>query len=349
MINLLGLDQKELQDSLKLEKPFIADQIFQWIYKKCVTDFSNMTNLPKPLRERLSSTATIFETKVTNTLRDDDGTIKLQITTLDKNCIECVLLTDRDNRSTACLSSQAGCAMGCSFCKTGTLGFARNLSVAEIIEQFLHLTLIHRSIDKINPISNIVFMGMGEPLLNLNALKKSIAILTNKNGFALSPHRITISTCGIPSGIKDISDNLSKVGLALSLVTADNDLRSKLMGVNKVYDILKLKSAIKYYITKTNNRVTFEAVMLHNINTTSDCAKKLIQFCHDATGGNIQKCVINLIPWNKVDALPFETPDTQEIREFSQKLSQAGLNVTTRYGRGKSVSGACGQLGAVYA
>lgn len=363
MIILSALNQKELQDSLQLEKPFIAKQICQWIYKKGIRDFSLMTNLPKPLRDRLSKTASVFSTKVKDTLRDTDGTVKLQIELLDGSCVECVLLVDKSGRRTACLSSQVGCAMGCAFCKTGSLGFSRNLSSAEIIEQFLHLTDIagadeaqkngapksSTATNSSSPISNAVFMGMGEPLLNLENVKKAIDFLCDKDTLALSKRRFTISTSGIPQGIIDIADNMKNVGIALSLVTADSDIRSRLMKVNITYGLSQLQDALSYYLKKTGNRITFEAVLLDNINTSAQCAKKFIEYAKSVTGGNLTHCVVNLIPWNPIDNFPFQTPDIAQVRAFSQTLTRGGLNVTVRYGRGAGVAGSCGQLGVVNA
>lgn len=355
-IILSSLNPKEITQELRLKHPFIGDQIFSWVQKKLTLDFSSMTNLSKDLRAALPTLASISSTQVTDTKQDPDGTTKLQIKTLDENKIECVLLSDIASRRTACLSTQAGCAMGCAFCRTGTLGLARNLTSSEIVEQFHHLsrfsltknyTATNETPPPARAIDNIVFMGMGEPLANFPAVKKAIEILGDSKGQGISPRRITISTCGLCRGIIDLTDALPKVGLAVSLVTADDDIRSSLMKVNKANPLKDLKDALKYYITKTSNRVTLEAVLLDGINTDPLLAKKIIDFSRDITNEDLTLVNINLIPYNINAALPFRTPSGATIRAFSTVLKSGGLNVTVRFSRGRGVSGACGQLGEV--
>lgn len=331
-VAVAGFLPEELCASLSLSPSFRGNQIFQWIGKG-VDSFDAMTNLSAELRASLAEKALLRTTRVSDVLKADDGTVKLQIQTEDDLAVETVLLTDKAARKTACVSCQAGCAMGCAFCKTGTLGLARNLSAAEIVEQFLYLEKHAGALD------NIVFMGMGEPLLNLDALRKAIAVLTDKRGRNLSSRRITVSTVGIVSGIYDLANNGPDVRLAVSLTTADETLRRELMPASLTNPLSDLRQAISYYIEKTGKRVTLEAVLLSGKNTSEKNADSLITF---AKGLDVH---VNLIPWNPVKGLSFVTPDPEETAQFVSHLEKGGLNVTLRMHRGKSISGACGQLG----
>ncbi|MDD5929065.1 MAG: 23S rRNA (adenine(2503)-C(2))-methyltransferase RlmN [Spirochaetales bacterium] len=333
-IILSNLLPQEINEQLELNQSFRGKQIFKWI-SSGVKDFSLMTNLSKELRENLEQKAQIRSANVSNVLKDSDGTIKLQITLSDGNCVETVLLTDREDRKTACVSCQAGCAMKCAFCQTGTLGLSRNLTAGEIVEQFLNLEEIAGTLD------NIVFMGMGEPMQNLENIRKAIQILCNKDGRALSSKRITLSTCGIVKGIYNLADNGPNIRLAVSLTTADEELRKELMPVAKSEEnnLEKLRESIKYYTEKTGKRVTLEAALLHNKNTSKESAQNMIIFARDLDVN------INLIPWNPVSTLPFTEPSRNEIDQFTKQLQNAGLNVTLRTKRGREIGGACGQLG----
>ena len=331
-IALAGLLPEEICSSFSLSPSFRGNQLFLWIGKG-VDSFDAMTNLSAELRASLAEKAILRSTRVSDVLKADDGTVKLQIETEDALAVETVLLTDKAGRKTACVSCQAGCAMGCAFCKTGTLGLARNLSAAEIVEQFLYLEKHAGTLD------NIVFMGMGEPLLNLEAVRKAIVVLTDKRGRNLSSRRITVSTVGIVSGIYDLADNGPAVRLALSLTTADEELRKELMPASLTNPLRDLRKAVSYYIEKTGKRVTLEAVLLSGKNMSEKDADALIAF---AKGLDVH---VNLIPWNPVEGLSFATPSQDETAQFVSRLEKGGLNVTLRMHRGKSISGACGQLG----
>ena len=333
-IVLTGLLPDEICTELQIEQKFRGKQIFKWIAQG-VTDFSQMTNLSLEQRKQLSESALLRSSEISNVLKDPDGTIKLQIKLNDGNYVETVLLTDKEERKTACVSCQAGCAMKCAFCQTGTLGLARNLQAAEIVEQFLYLESIAGALD------NIVFMGMGEPMQNLSAIRKAIQILCHKDGRALSSKRITLSTCGIVKGIYDLADNGPNIRLAVSLTTANEDLRKELMPVSRAEEnsLEKLREAINYYAEKTGKRVTLEAALLHNKNTDEISAENMIKF---AKNENVN---VNLIPWNPVKTLPFEEPSKKEVTAFVNKLEKAGINVTLRTRRGREIGGACGQLG----
>ncbi len=331
-IFLTGLTPAEICEALNLTPAFRGKQIFRWIARGA-SSFEEMTNLDKNSRKALSEKAEIYSSKVSQTLKDPDGTIKLQITLHDGRAIETVLLTDKEGRKTACVSCQAGCAMQCAFCQTGKLGLGRNLTAGEIVEEFLHLEKEAGTLD------NIVFMGMGEPIQNLEAIRKAVSILADKDGRSLSTRRITLSTCGLIKGIYDLANNGPKMRLAVSLTTADEDLRAELMPVTKGNPLSELKKAIKYFIETTGKRVTLEAALLSGKNTSPESAKRLIDF---ASGMDVY---INLIPWNEVPGLDFRTPDAEECRNFVKLLERAGLNVNLRVKRGSKIGGACGQLG----
>jgi 23S rRNA (adenine2503-C2)-methyltransferase len=331
-IQLAGLLPEEITEQLGLSQKFRGEQIFQWIGKG-VTSFDQMTNLSLDLRTKLEETSVIRSSRISKILKDPDGTIKLQIELHDKKAVETVLLIDKENRKTACVSCQVGCAMKCAFCQTGQLGLARNLTAAEIVEQFLFLE------QEAGPLNNIVFMGMGEPLMNLSAIRKSVDVLTHKKGRNLSSRRITLSTSGVIKGIYDLADNGPLLRLAVSLTTADEDLRTELMPVNIKNPLPELKQAIKYYSEKTGKRVTLEAALLSEKNTGVESAKKMIDFAKDLDVN------INLIPWNPIETLPFKEPSVSEAKNFISILERANINVTLRTRRGRKIGGACGQLG----
>lgn len=338
--SLAGLYPEEIGQVLGLPLAFRGLQVFQWISRGATT-FNEMTNLSLADRERFSTRARIYSSSVTQTQRDPDGTVKLQITLQDKCCVETVLLTDKDGRKTACVSCQAGCGMACAFCQTGRLGLDRNLTAGEIVEEFLYLEKAAGKLD------NIVFMGMGEPLQNLDAIFKAVSILTNKKGRALSSRRITLSTCGLVKGIYELADKEAEGGisirLAVSLTTANERLRESLMPVAKSNPLPELKKAIAYYTEKTGKRVTLEAALLGGVNTDRESADALKSF---ASGLD---AYINLIPWNPVPGLEFTTPSTAECSRFLKMLENAGLNAGLRTRRGRSIAGACGQLGRTQA
>lgn len=333
-INLSGLLPDEITEQLGIAQKFRGFQIFKWVGSG-LCDFDKMTNLSQEFRNELKEKAVLRSSEVTNVLQDPDGTIKLQITLQDGNQVETVLLTDKEDRKTACVSCQAGCAMKCAFCMTGTLGLSRNLEAGEIVEQFLYLEEIAGKLD------NIVFMGMGEPMQNLTGIRKAIEILCHKNGRALSSKRITLSTCGLVKGIYDLADNGPHIRLAVSLTTANEDLRKELMPVarGEENNLEELRKAIAYYAEKSGKRVTLEAALLHQKNTDEVSAQNMINF---ARGIDVN---VNLIPWNPVSALPFEEPSNNEVHSFVSKIEKAGLNVTLRTRRGRKIGGACGQLG----
>lgn len=342
-IHATSLLPEEIFIVYKLKEKYRASQIFKWI-SSGVSSFAEMTNLSKDLRESLSEIAPVYSTTILNELHDPDGTIKLQLgipsqfTNSKENlsAIESVLLNDIEERRTACISTQVGCPMKCAFCQTGQLGFLRNLDAGEIVEQFYLLEKISSS-----PIDNVVFMGMGEPLLNLSNVRKAIKILTSAEGRGFSHRRFTLSTCGIIPGIYDLADNGPEIRLAISLTTANSILRDRLMPVNLQYPLFDLKKALQYFTNKTGKRITLEAALLHNVNTSIEACNELITFSKDIN------CLINLIPWNPISSLEFEEPNKKEINNFVENLKKSGIQVTLRQKRGRKIGGACGQLGKI--
>jgi 23S rRNA (adenine2503-C2)-methyltransferase len=356
---LAGMSLSELEAYLCCggEKKFRAAQIFSWIAQG-VQSFDEMNNLPLGLRKQLEQRCRLRTGSLDKALHDDDGTVKMRLRLDDGAAIEAVLLKAQgeeaalhedqsadvalsmeSGRFTACLSTQAGCPMGCVFCKTGSLGFLRNLSSAEIIEQFLVLNR-----ESNNGISNIVIMGMGEPLLNLEALRKAVEIISCPQGRGLSTRRITISTSGITDGIYELAEQGPQTELAVSLTAAREDLRHRLMPASE--GLTGLKKALKTWQRKLRRRITLETVLLGGINSGVDDADALVAFARGL------KTVINVIPWNPVEGLLFEgkplcAPSRAEINNFRARLETGGLTVTRRYRRGQGISGACGQLGVV--
>jgi len=298
-----------------------------------------MNNLPLELRGELAERYTLRTHTAVETHRGSDGAVKLTIQLADGAWIEAVLLADSAKRYTACLSTQAGCPAGCVFCKTGAQ-FLRNLDSGEIVEQFLLLRAVAEYL-----ISNVVIMGMGEPLLNLAELRRALAVISDKKGMNFSRRRITVSTCGIVEGICGLADHgPAAARLALSLTTADEALRRRLMPITAGHPLGKVKEALRRFQDAGGGRITLEAVLLGGINTRGEDAASIAQFARGLDAA------INLIPWNPVKGLEFEgkplrEPATEEVEAFTRRLEALGLNVTRRYRRGRGVMGACGQLG----
>jgi 23S rRNA (adenine2503-C2)-methyltransferase len=345
---LCGFTLEELEkilqqtDGLTLPR-FRAAQIFKWIASG-IEGFEEMSNLPQSLRNELAEKFILRPSAVAEKHSGDDGSVKLALQFSDGIWVEAVLLIDGSGRRrlqgrrTVCLSTQAGCPVGCVFCKTGA-GFSRNIVSAEIVEQFLLL-----SGHEARSVSNIVVMGMGEPMLNLPELRRALAVITCKQGIGFSKRRITVSTCGIAEGIEDLAANGPDVRLALSLTTADEDLRRRLMPITASQPLKKVKEALIGFQERGGGRVTLEAVLLGGVNTRSEDARSIAGFAKGLDA------VVNLIPWNPVKGLEFEgkalkPPPVSEIETFTRELEKLGLNVTRRFRRGRGIMGACGQLG----
>jgi 23S rRNA (adenine2503-C2)-methyltransferase len=343
-----GLPLEELAKAVQPLPRFRAAQIFKWI-SRGARGFEEMSDLPLPLRKDLAERFILRPAVTEEKHCGGDGSIKLALRFADGVWAEAVLLTDASGRRTVCLSTQAGCPAGCVFCKTGT-GFSRDLSSAEIVEQFLLLEKAAledsaRAPDSdARPVSNIVVMGMGEPLLNLEELRRALAVITCKQGIGFSRRRITVSTCGIADGIADLAANGPAVRLALSLTTADEELRRRLMPITASQSLRKVKEALRNFQERGGGRVTLEAVLLGGINTRAGDARSIAEFAKGLDAA------VNLIPWNPVNGLEFEgkalkPPSTAEVETFTRELEKLGLKVTRRFRRGRGIMGACGQLG----
>jgi 23S rRNA (adenine2503-C2)-methyltransferase len=330
-IPLTALLPEEITEVLALKPAFKGRQIFEWIHKPTF-QFEKMTNLAGTLRNELTTKALILSSQVVKRIKGEDGSEKIRLQLADSQQIEAVLLTAKNGRKTVCLSTQVGCGMGCKFCKTAQMGFIRNLTSHEIVEEFLHLRSLF------GDISNVVFMGMGEPLHNFNNVQKAIYILTHPAGANLSLRKITISTCGFLKGIERLCTEGPYVRLAFSLITADPLLRDELMPVNTANPLTKVKQALMQYQSITGKRITLEIVLLKGKNDKLKDIEFLIKFIDSL------KVAINVIPWNKASGLDFIEPDKQTSAWFIQKLRDQDIKVTQRYRRGKSINAACGQL-----
>ena len=334
MINLSGLKLNELEDiamNMGATK-FRAKQIHNWIYSKSVSSIDEMTNLSKDFREELKQIAIVTDSKIKTKQVSSDGTIKYLIEYSDGECVETVLMRF-DNRAnlTACVTSQVGCAVNCSFCATGKRGFIRNLTATEIIEQVL---TIQR--DTGLKVTNIVFMGQGEPLLNLDNVLKAMDIF-NEN-FQIGARRLTVSTSGIVPQIYKLAENDMQSTLALSLHAPNSEIRRRLMPIENKYNMGELKKALKKYVEMTGRRITIEYLLIKDLNDTPESAKQLAEYLADI------KCNVNLIPYNPTEKNDYQRPSGNAIQKFKYLLEHSGKKVTVRLERGADIDAACGQL-----
>ena len=331
---LAGMTLSELEDLMAEmgATKFRAKQVHNWIYAKSVSCIDEMTNLSKDFREQLKQVASVTESKIKVKQVSSDGTLKYLIEYPDGECVETVLMRF-DNRAnlTACVSSQVGCAVNCSFCATGKGGFKRNLTYQEIIEQVLSIQR-----DTGLKVTNIVFMGQGEPLLNLNNVLKALEIFNND--FQIGARRITISTSGIIPGIKRLAEMNLQSTLAISLHAPNHKLRAELMPIENKYPIDELKNALISYVEKTGRRITVEYILIHGFNDTPEVAKELAVLLRGI------KCNINLIPYNSVIENDYKKPSNNDIMKFKYLLEHSGKKVTVRLERGADIDAACGQL-----
>ncbi len=318
------------------EKPFRAKQLSHWLWKKHVCDFDMMTNLSAGLRNNLKRDYEIGCIKPLLTKKSKDRTIKVAFGLFDKNTIEAVLIPS-NNRITACLSSQAGCALGCKFCATAKMGFTRNLYAYEIYGQLVELGTIAEE-NYNSGINNVVLMGMGEPLLNYDEVQAAIDMMVSEEGMGMSPSRITLSTVGIVDGIKRMADNQAAYNLAVSLHTADNKKRDNLIPANKKNNLTALKNAIKYFYEKTNTRITYEYLLLKGVNDSEEDAEKLAGFCR------ISPCKVNIIEYNSVKGINYEASTGESLKKFKDILDSKNMIVNIRRSKGADIEAACGQL-----
>ncbi|MFH0828019.1 MAG: 23S rRNA (adenine(2503)-C(2))-methyltransferase RlmN [Candidatus Omnitrophota bacterium] len=314
------------------EPAFRAKQVFSWIYRKGAVSFDGMSNLPAELKQRLNENFAVFSLEPEAARESTDGTKKFLFKLEDKKFIEAVSIPS-EKRLTGCISSQAGCKFACVFCASGALGFKRNLSCAEILSQVLYLKN-----NSLQPLTHIVFMGTGEPLDNYDNVLKAVRIINSDYAFNIGARRITISTCGIIPGIKKLAEEGLQIELSVSLHSADNCVRDKLMPVNKKYPLKDLIPTLCQYAEATNRQVTFEYMLAKGVNSDLQSALKL---CKIIRGLN---CKVNLISVNSQRELGFLPPDRECILFFRDALIKAGIPVTVRRPRGQDIEAACGQL-----
>jgi 23S rRNA (adenine2503-C2)-methyltransferase len=331
------LSSEELEAWLKQEgiPAYRGGQIQHWLMERRAASFDEMSDLPKALRGRLAEEFQIWTTKVALHKQADDGTEKLLLELADGQRIECVLLRQTELRRTICISTQVGCAMGCVFCASGLEGVARNLTRGEIIEQMLQL---NRLLDPHERLSHIVVMGMGEPLANLNNLLPALAVATSPKGLGISPRRVTISTVGLPPGILRLAEVNQPFHLAVSLHAPDDELRNRLVPVNKNIGIDAILEAADEYFHKSGRRLTFEYVLLGGINDRPEHAERLAGRLAGRTA------LLNIIPYNPVAGLPYESPKPDAQQRFVTILERAGIAVKVRRRKGDKIDAACGQL-----
>ena len=340
-INLLNLDRTAMEAFFAAlgEKPFRTSQVLKWLHQGLADRFDAMTNISKDLRQRLGEAAEIKAPEIVSDLESHDGTRKWLMRVDAVNCVETVFIPE-DERGTLCVSSQVGCMLNCTFCSTAQQGFNRNLSVAEIIGQVWNAAraLGHSPVNR--KITNVVMMGMGEPLLNFDNVVSAIALMREDFSYGLSKRRITLSTAGVVPGI-DALKEVSDVALAVSLHAPDDALRNVLVPLNKKYPINVLLDACRRYVdhdSRSNNRVTFEYVMLDGINDTPQHARALAKLLRDVPSK------INLIPFNPFPQTQYARSSQDAIDRFHEILTQAGYVTITRRTRGGDIDAACGQL-----
>ena len=312
---------------------FRADQIFDWLYKHNVESFEQMSNVPRALREELDREFDFHSLTLERRLESEDGSAKLLLRLRDGILIESVIMPE-DGRLTLCLTTQAGCAMGCAFCKTGEGGLARNLEAAEIVEQVLEARRVSG-----RELSNLVFMGMGEPLANLENVAAALHLITGSPGMGMSSQRVVVSTSGWAGGIRKAARVFPAVGLAVSLNAPDDALRSRIMPVNRRFPIGELLAACREYQRAVPRPVTFEYVLLAGINDSDKHAHKTAKLIRN------MPCRVNLIPFNPFPGCAFERPAEVRVTGFQNILKQHGLDVFIRRSRGRDIGAACGQLG----
>ncbi|MFK7809639.1 MAG: 23S rRNA (adenine(2503)-C(2))-methyltransferase RlmN [Saprospiraceae bacterium] len=320
------------------EKRFRAKQVYEWLWKKGAHDFEEMTNLSKSLRQKLSAHFVINAIVEDKVQYSNDGTIKFRFKLHDGHLIEAVLIpVVKDNRFTVCVSSQVGCSLTCTFCATGKMKRIRNIDAAEIYDQVL---LVNRVAEQHfdHPLTNIVYMGMGEPLLAYKNVLKSVELISSPEGLHMSPRRITVSTAGIAKMIRKLADDEVRFNLALSLHAADDEKRNKIMPINDTNNLATLMDALEYFYKKTRNRISYEYIALQGVNDSIEDARNLVKLCKRFP------VRLNIIEYNPIGDGLFEKSEVDTIDRFAHYLTDHDVTVTVRRSRGKDIDAACGQL-----
>jgi 23S rRNA (adenine2503-C2)-methyltransferase len=336
--NIRALSQDELIEFFltKGEKKFRANQVFDWVWKKSFTAFENMSNISIETREMLEKYFYFNKLTIDTMQISKDRTIKCGFKLYDGSIVEGVLIPTK-KRMTACISSQVGCSLACAFCATGKLKRMRNLTYDEIYDQVVEINnLAKEHYDK--PLTNIVYMGMGEPLLNYKNTLESINKITSDEGLGMASRRITVSTAGIAKMIMKLGDDGAKFNLAVSLHSANDEARNKMMEINQQNSLESLAEAIKYYYDKTGNRVTYEYILFKGVNDTLKDAQELVNFCQHVPSK------VNIIEYNSIDDGQYEKTDEQSTDKFANFLEKNGVPASIRRSRGKDIDAACGQL-----
>lgn len=335
-IRALSLEELKTVFEQNGDKAFRAKQVYEWLWKKSVTSFDEMTNLSKPTRELLDKHFVINAVKVDDMQISKDRTIKNAFKLYDSNIVEGVLIPTT-NRMTACISSQVGCSLTCKFCATGKLERLRNLNADEIYDQVVLLK--NQAEEKYKtPLTNIVYMGMGEPLLNYKNVMESIHKITSPEGLNMSPQRITVSTAGVAKMIMKLADDGAKFNLALSLHAANDEKRNYIMPINESNSLDALAEALKYFYEKTGTRVTYEYIVFKDFNDSLLDAKELAVFCKNVP------CKVNIIEYNPIDDGEFQQTTPERLEAFAKYLESKNIIVNIRRSRGKDIDAACGQL-----
>jgi 23S rRNA (adenine2503-C2)-methyltransferase len=318
------------------DKAFRGNQVYEWLWSKGAHSFEDMTNISKETRVMLESNFVINHIKVDTIQRSDDGTIKNAVRLHDGLVVESVLIPT-NTRTTACVSSQVGCSLDCNFCATARLKRMRNLEPGEIYDQVLAIDKESRLYFN-HPLSNIVFMGMGEPLMNYNNMMKAIEMITSSEGLGMSPKRIMVSTSGVPKMIKKLADDDVKVKLAVSLHSAIDEIRSKIMPFSKNFPLTDLRESLEYWYRKTKSKISYEYVVWKDINDNQESIDALVKFC------KYVPCKVNLIEYNPIDDGEFQQASEEATNDYIKALEASGIIVKVRRSRGKDIDAACGQL-----
>lgn len=327
---LIGLAKSELP----LEG-YRKKQLQNWIYVSCARSFDEMTNLPKDMKAELEQNWQISPFKSVEEFKSADGSEKFLFTLEDGLKTEAVYMPYEDH-ITMCISSMVGCPIGCKFCSTGTMGFKRNLTSGEILDQIVYASVLKKHLPQ--KIRNVVFMGMGEPLLNFENVMNAIKIMVDKDCLDMSQRRITVSTVGIPKGIRDLADQGLEIKLALSLHAPDDETRKKIIPTANIFTIKEIMDSVRYFFGKTKRRISFEYVMLAGINDSLSQARALLKYTHGIVGH------FNLIPFNPWEGSPFKSSSKEQIEKFALILGKGGVDVSIRWSRGQDIGAACGQL-----
>ncbi|OIR08382.1 putative dual-specificity RNA methyltransferase RlmN [mine drainage metagenome] len=339
LTNIRDLSLAQLENYFETigEKKFRVKQVYEWLWQKHAMSFDDMTNLSKDLRNKLSTEFSFPSLKIDAVQTSDDGTIKSRFKTFDGHAIEGVLIPTEE-RKTACVSSQIGCSLSCKFCATGYMDRKRNLNFDEIYDE---VVLINQQCEKTyeKKLSNIVFMGMGEPLLNYNNVLKAIEKITAEDGLFMSPKRITVSTAGVAKQIKKLGDDKVRFKLAVSLHAANDTKRDEIMPINETNNIAALIEALNYFYKQTGNEITFEYILLKNFNDSMKDAEELVKIYRQVPAD-----LVNIIEYNPIDAFQFTKPDEESIQNFMGFLEKNRVNARLRRSRGKDIDAACGQL-----